>query len=96
MTSPALIVNDIFAWLNGLFGLSLPLLPLKGWPSIMKTLWNMFIGGSPPPTSPPEVIIRPGFRLLLEIPIEGTLAVFPPGSKAELKHLCIFVQQKDS
>ncbi|OLE54217.1 MAG: hypothetical protein AUG51_09280 [Acidobacteria bacterium 13_1_20CM_3_53_8] len=96
MTSPALIVNDIFAWLNGLFELRIPLLPLKGWPSAMKTLWNMFIGGSPPPTSPPEVFVPSDYQLLWEIPIEGTLAVFPPGSKVELEHLCIFVQQKDS
>ena len=96
MASPAETVNDVFAWLNNLLGLNIPLLPLKGWPSVMKTLWNYFTGGVPPVTSPSEVPVIPGYHVQMEIPIEGTLGVFPPGSKVDLENLCIYVMEKDS
>ena len=89
MTSPALIVNDVIQWLNAAFGLRIPTLPLTGWPAVIKTLWSMFIGGSPPLPWPPEG--NPPWI----IPIEGTLAVFPPEAVAVLENLCIVVEQKD-
>ena len=89
MTSPALIVNDVIQWLNAAFGLRIPTLPLTGWPAVMKTLWNLFLGGSPPTPWPPE------HELPWTIPIEGTLAVFPPESVAVLENLRIVVKQKD-
>jgi hypothetical protein len=96
MASPPLIVNDVFAWLNKLFGFNIPLLPLTGWPSIFKTVWNMFVGGEPPPASPPEVLVPPHYHVVYEIPIEGTLEILPPGSKVDLENLCIFVLEKDA
>ena len=89
MASTALIVNDVMQWLNTRFGLRIPMLPLTGWPAVIKTLWNMFIGGSPPTPWPPE------HALPWIIPIEGTLEVFPPEASAVLENLCIVVEQKD-
>jgi hypothetical protein len=96
MAPPFNIVNDVFAWLNNLFGLNIPLLPLAGWPSIFKTLWNMFVGGEPPSGSPPEVIVPPHYHVIYEIPVEGGLDILPPGSNLDLENLCIFVLEKDS
>jgi hypothetical protein len=97
MASPVETVNDVFAWLNDLFGLNIPLLPLVGWwPSIMKTIWNFFTGGKPPITSPSEVPHVPGYHVLWEIPVEGKVAAFPLDSKVELENFCIFVLEKDS
>lgn len=96
MASPVETVNDVFAWLNEKFGLSIPLLPLSGWPSIFKTVWNFFTGGDPPVTSPSEVPHVPGYHVIMEIPVEGTLAILPLDSKVDLKNLCLFVLEKDS
>jgi hypothetical protein len=96
MASPSQTVNDVFAWLNDLFGLHIPLLPLTGRPSIMKRLWNFLTGGEPPVTSPSEVPHLPGYHLLFEIPVEGELMMLPPGGKVDLKNLCIYVLEKDS
>lgn len=86
MASPSLIVNDIILRLNGLFGLRIPTLPLAGWPSVVNKLWNLFVGDVPPePTGSPW---------LWEIPVEGSLDVFPPGSTARLTNLSILVEQK--
>lgn len=88
MSSPALTVNDLIVRLNSLFGLSIPTLPLTGWPSLVKTLWNLFVKDVPPePTGSPW---------LWEIPVEGSLDVFPPGAKVELTDLSIVVEHKQS
>ena len=88
MSSPAQTVNDIIVWLNSLFGLRIPTLPLTGWPSVVTTLWNLFVKDVPPePTGSPWV---------WEIPVVGTLDVFPPGAKLELTDLSIVVQHKQS
>jgi hypothetical protein len=83
MSSPIETVNSIMEWLNSLFGLRIPTLPLTGWPSVMKKLWNMFVSESPPFGSPPTWVI----------PIEGTLdGVLPAGSTLQLEHLQIHVK----
>ncbi|MGH6692365.1 MAG: hypothetical protein ACREF4_16985 [Gammaproteobacteria bacterium] len=77
-------VNAVVVWLNARFGLSLPTLPLAGWPSVMVTLWKMAVPGPvPPPISSPD---------RWEIPIAGSLpGMLPPTATLELTNLCLIV-----
>jgi hypothetical protein len=55
MSSSTETVNSLMLWLNQTFGLSLPLLPLRGWTAPVISLWNAALdwvpGGSPLPLS---------------------------------------------
>jgi len=55
MNSPTETVNSFMQWLNKTFGLSLPTLPLNGWPAAVITLWHFAVdwlpGASPLPAS---------------------------------------------
>jgi len=53
-TSPPLTVNDVFEWVNGLFGGRIPTIPLpSNWGAALRRLWNTFvIGDLPDPDEP--------------------------------------------
>jgi hypothetical protein len=66
--SPQLIVNDVFAWANQLFGGEIPLLPLPpGWGETLRVLWHKYIVGDLP---------EPGDPMPWRIDIEGTWRPF--------------------
>ena len=88
IASPVITVNGIMQWLNSQFGLHLPVLPLKGWPPVLQSLWEMFIAGGIPSGPPPW-----------NIHIEGNWpAIFPQvGSPpVMLANLVIHVEEKVS
>lgn len=81
-------VNAVLGWLNGLFGLGVPTLPLVGWPLVMISLWNMAVSGAvPPPISSPDCWV---------INIDGDLdGLLPDGATLQVTDLQIVVTHPD-
>ena len=84
--SPSETVNSVMEWLNSLFGLRIPLLPLSGWPQVLKNLWRMFIAGSLPDPKQP---------LPWQIDVEGNFdGLLPEGNTLDV-NATILVEAKD-
>jgi len=74
---PSITVNALMKWLNSIFGLRLPLLPLIGWPQFMKNLWRMWISGSLP---------KPDDPLPWCIEVDGNLeGLLPEGNTLDVR-----------
>ncbi len=81
MSSP-LDVNGVIAWLNGTFGLSMPVLPFSApWLAPFAGLWNLLVPGSLP---------KPGDPFPWTIPVSGTWTV-PVGGTFVLENITIVV-----
>jgi hypothetical protein len=86
IASPANTVNTVMQWLNENMGLSLPVLPLFGWPASLYSLWELFILGEVPPGPLPW-----------SIEVEGSWpAIFPQTGSPPLtlNSLTIHVEEK--
>jgi hypothetical protein len=71
-SSPSETVNSVMEWLNSLFELRIPLLPLSGWLQFIRNLWRMTISESLPDPKQP---------LPWRIPIDGNFeGLLPEGS----------------
>lgn len=82
-------VNAVFGWLNSIFRLGIPTLPLLGWPFVMTSLWDMAVTGAvPPPVSSPDCWV---------INIDGDLdGLLPTGATLQVTDLQIIVTHPDS
>ncbi|GAA5444735.1 hypothetical protein Misp06_02925 [Microbulbifer sp. NBRC 101763] len=69
MSSSSKIVDDLMLWLNQTYCLSLPLLPLTGWPAAVVTLWNKVVDWLPGEGPPPQTVV-----------VEGTWKPFGSGN----------------
>jgi hypothetical protein len=86
-SSPGETVNSVMEWLNALFGLRIPLLPLSGWMQFIRNLWRMTIAGTlPDPKSP----------LPWRIPIEGNFEGLLPEGSPLYVNAAILVTERDS
>ena len=70
-------VNGLMGWLNSLFGLKVPVLPLSGFSQYLKNLWNrLIIGNLPDPQDPQPWVIT----------VEGNFdGLFPEESTIEVQ-----------
>jgi hypothetical protein len=80
-------VNMLIQRINAIFGLSLPTLPLTGWPAVMNNLWQMFLAGPLPDPADP---------LPWTIEVSGSLeGLLPPSSTLPVR-ACILVGHTDT
>jgi hypothetical protein len=91
-TSPPLTVNDVFAWVNGLFGSKIPTIPLPSdWWETLQVLWRKFIiGDLPDPESPEPWIIdvEGGWHPFTTCPAVLdciAIVIYPTGSSPPLR-----------
>lgn len=82
LSSPSETVNGVMQWLNSLFNLRLPVLPLKDWPAAMTKWWKMLVHEPLPDAEDPLP-----WRIEIEGNMEGLL---PEGNTLEVK-ACILV-----
>lgn len=84
-TSPPLTVNDVFEWVNGLFGGRIPTLPLpSNWGAALRKLWNTYVIGDLPAPDEPKP---------WRIDIEGT---WRPFSSCEATFQCMSIVVYDA
>lgn len=50
------VVNNVMLWLNQNYGLSLPVLPLKGWAQSVVALWQKNVNAMPISGPLPQII----------------------------------------
>jgi hypothetical protein len=84
--SPSETVNSVMEWLNSLFGLRIPLLPLSGWLQLIRNLWRMAISGSLPDPKQP---------LPWRIPVEGNFEGLLPEGNTLYVNAAILVTARD-
>lgn len=56
MKTTVKVVNDVMLWLNQHYGLSLPILPLKGWVQSVVALWQKNVNEMPASGPLPQII----------------------------------------
>jgi hypothetical protein len=84
--SPSETVNSVMEWLNSLFGLRIPLLPLSGWPEFFRNLWRKFVAGPLPDPKQP---------LPWRIDVEGNFEGLLPEGNTLSVNATILVEAKD-